>query len=156
MPSLESNVKLYIVCSIKAFCRLSVFISTTYQVASGSIELPSHKPQSKSKPPQSKPKAAQSKSKPQVKPKGKAKGRRKSTVNLPTLPPFDFEGYLREKDNRKFQLLIDQPQKCHMEGGRGEALYMLIAVKSVAADFDKRQVNMPSFMFMIYVWPTTA
>ncbi|XP_075997966.1 UDP-GlcNAc:betaGal beta-1,3-N-acetylglucosaminyltransferase 9 isoform X2 [Genypterus blacodes] len=114
-------------------------------VPSGSLDpkLPPRKPQSKSKSPQSKSKAAQSKSKSQVKSKGKAKGRRKSATFLPTLPPFDFEGYLREKDNREFKLLIDQPEKCHMgEGGEGggDALYMLIAVKSVAADFDKRQV----------------
>lgn len=66
----------------------------------------------------------------------------------PTMPPFDFKGYLRDKDNRDFKLLIDQPEKCHMaeaEGRRGDhfnAPYMLIAVKSIAADFDKRQVNM--------------
>ncbi len=70
---------------------------------------------------------------------------------LPTMPPFDFEGYLREKDNRDFKLLIDQPEKCHIGGaeekGGGEskgsttAPYMLIAVKSIAADFDKRQVK---------------
>lgn len=77
---------------------------------------------------------------------------------LPAMPPFDFEGYLREKDNRDFNLLIDQPEKCHIGGsleeggGRGEkgsitAPYMLIAVKSIAADFDKRQVNFP----MLYI-----
>uniref|UniRef100_UPI003AAD816D UDP-GlcNAc:betaGal beta-1,3-N-acetylglucosaminyltransferase 9 n=1 Tax=Centroberyx gerrardi TaxID=166262 RepID=UPI003AAD816D len=117
-------------------------------------QLPACKPQSKSK-------APKSKSKSHVKPnqtskgksKGKVKGSRKNVAPtkpasnpLPTLPPFDFEGYLREKDNRKFQLLIDQPEKCSIEGGEeGErssttAPYMLIAVKSVAADFDKRQV----------------
>lgn len=67
------------------------------------------------------------------------------------MPPFDFEGYLREKDNRDFKLLIDQPEKCHIGGadeeegggskGSTTAPYMLIAVKSVAADFDKRQVK---------------
>ena len=61
---------------------------------------------------------------------------------LPTLPPFDFEGYLREKDNRDFKLLINQPEKCQIaEGESSAAPYMLIAVKSVAADFDKRQVQ---------------
>lgn len=69
---------------------------------------------------------------------------------VPTMPPFDFEAYLREKDKRDFNLLIDQPEKCHIrgaeEGGGGStesstAPYMLIAVKSVAADFDKRQVT---------------
>ncbi|CAL8262358.1 unnamed protein product [Merluccius merluccius] len=63
-------------------------------------------------------------------------------VAMPTMPPFDFEGYLREKDNRDFGLRIDQPEKCMM-GERESSTagpYMLIAVKSVAADFDKRQV----------------
>ncbi|XP_039987946.1 UDP-GlcNAc:betaGal beta-1,3-N-acetylglucosaminyltransferase 9 isoform X2 [Xiphias gladius] len=114
-------------------------------------QLPACEPQSKSKPPQAK-------AKPQVKSKGKSKSRRKNVVPtktagnpLPAMPPFDFEGYLREKDNRDFNLLIDQPEKCHIGGsleeggGRGEkgsitAPYMLIAVKSIAADFDKRQV----------------
>ncbi|XP_047238489.1 UDP-GlcNAc:betaGal beta-1,3-N-acetylglucosaminyltransferase 9 isoform X1 [Girardinichthys multiradiatus] len=65
---------------------------------------------------------------------------------LPTLPPFDFASYLREKDNRNFSLLIDQPEKCHIKeeekggGGSASAPYLLIAVKSTAADFDKRQV----------------
>lgn len=92
---------------------------------------------------QSKTKAPQAKSKTQVKAKGKSKSRRKNATKptkppLPTLPPFDFEGYLKAKDNRNFSLLIDQPDKCHMDGQ--SAPYMLIAVKSVAADFDKRQV----------------
>lgn len=72
---------------------------------------------------------------------------------MPTTPPFDFEGYLREKDKRNFKLLVDQPQKCDIGeeeedgGGRGgstseaAAPYLLIAVKSTAADFDKRQVR---------------
>lgn len=85
------------------------------------------------------------------------------------MPPFDFEGYLREKDKRDFKLLIDQPEKCHIReaeegGGRGDkgpitAPYMLIAVKSVAADFDKRQVNYvmlcvyhcKKIMYLIYI-----
>ncbi|XP_045893259.1 UDP-GlcNAc:betaGal beta-1,3-N-acetylglucosaminyltransferase 9 isoform X2 [Micropterus dolomieu] len=113
-------------------------------------QLPLCKPQDKSKPPQAK-------SKPQVKSKGKSTLRRKNVVPtkaackaLPTMPPFDFEGYLREKDNRDFKLLIDQPEKCHIigadkeEGGGSKGStkppYMLIAVKSIAADFDKRQV----------------
>lgn len=99
----------------------------------------------------------QAKAKSQVKAKAKSKQRRKNIKPtgkpLPTLPPFDFKSYLREKDNRNFNLLIDQPEKCFLggadeegrEGGsRGAdaaAPYMLIAVKSVAADFDKRQVT---------------
>nr|XP_049578785.1 UDP-GlcNAc:betaGal beta-1,3-N-acetylglucosaminyltransferase 9 isoform X1 [Syngnathus scovelli] len=96
-------------------------------------------------------KRPQPKSKAQSKSKAKSKSRRKGITPtkttgaaLPTLPPFDFVGYLREKDNRNFRLLIDQPQKCQLgesEGaGESRELYMLIAVKSVAADFDKRQV----------------
>ncbi|KAI9537940.1 hypothetical protein NQZ68_019278 [Dissostichus eleginoides] len=112
-------------------------------------QLPPCKPQSKSKLPQLK-------QKPQVKSKGKSKARRKNAVPtktaakpLPTMPPFDFEGYLRKKDNRNFKLLIDQPDKCHVGGaeeeqegseGSSTALYMLIAVKSIPADFEKRQV----------------
>uniref|UniRef100_A0A8D3ARS7 Hexosyltransferase n=1 Tax=Scophthalmus maximus TaxID=52904 RepID=A0A8D3ARS7_SCOMX len=113
-------------------------------------QLPACQPQSKAKPPQAK-------SKPQVKSKGKSKSRRKNAAPtkapgkpLPTMPPFDFEGYLRAKDNRDFKLLIDQPEKCHIRGAEEEdgggggdddtAPYMLIAVKSIAADFDKRQV----------------
>uniref|UniRef100_A0A8C2WT14 Hexosyltransferase n=1 Tax=Cyclopterus lumpus TaxID=8103 RepID=A0A8C2WT14_CYCLU len=102
--------------------------------------LPPCKPQSKSKPPQSKVKPPQSKVKRQVKSKGNSKSLRKNAVPtaskpLPTLPPFDFDGYLREKDNRNFKLLIDQPEKW-----TSTAPYMLIAVKSIPADFDKRQV----------------
>ncbi|XP_023153588.2 UDP-GlcNAc:betaGal beta-1,3-N-acetylglucosaminyltransferase 9 [Amphiprion ocellaris] len=108
-------------------------------------QLPPCKPQPKSKPPQSK-------SKSQSKSRTKSKLRKKNATPtqtpgkpLPTMPPFDFERYLREKDNRNFKLLIDQPEKCHVgeaeeEEGSKKAPYMLIAVKSVAADFDKRQV----------------
>ena len=60
---------------------------------------------------------------------------------MPTMPPFDFEAYLRAKDNRDFGLRIDQPEKCMMGAGEAAGPYMLIAVKSVAADFDKRQVG---------------
>ncbi|KAM6937960.1 UDP-GlcNAc:betaGal beta-1,3-N-acetylglucosaminyltransferase 9 [Xenentodon cancila] len=101
--------------------------------------------------PQHKPKPLKTKSKLQI----KSRSRRKKLTPtqtarkpLPTLPLFDFKAYLREKDNRNFKLLIDQPEKCHTQG-RGEeggerasedSPYMLIAVKSTAADFDKRQV----------------
>ncbi|XP_069848611.1 UDP-GlcNAc:betaGal beta-1,3-N-acetylglucosaminyltransferase 9-like [Dipodomys merriami] len=53
----------------------------------------------------------------------------------PTPPgPFDFGRYLRAKDQRRFALLINQPHKC-----RGPQPDLLIAVKSVAADFERRQ-----------------
>ncbi|XP_054476281.1 UDP-GlcNAc:betaGal beta-1,3-N-acetylglucosaminyltransferase 9 [Anoplopoma fimbria] len=119
------------------------------------LQSKSQPPLSKLKPPQLKSKPSHSKSKQQVKSKGKSKSQRKNAVPtktagkpLPTMPPFDFEGYLREKDNRNFRLLIDQPDKCHIggaeeqegEGGNQGSLYMLIAVKSIPADFDKRQV----------------
>lgn len=91
---------------------------------------------------------AQIKSKPRAKLKspqsqGKSKkkeGKKKATVKsttVPTLPQFDFEDYLRKKDQREFTILIDQPEKCKRPKG---APYLLIAIKSVAADFDKRQV----------------
>uniref|UniRef100_A0A3B3UBV4 Hexosyltransferase n=1 Tax=Poecilia latipinna TaxID=48699 RepID=A0A3B3UBV4_9TELE len=96
-------------------------------------QLPSCKPRLKSKP-------SRSKSSPQI----RSRSRKKKVIptaaagkRLPTLPPFDFERYLREKDKRSFNLLIDQPEKCR---GAVSAPYLLIAVKSTAADFDKRQV----------------
>lgn len=108
---------------------------------------------SESKLPPCQPKPGSKPPKPKSRPQTKSKSRRRKVMPtrspakiLPTMPAFDFQGYLREKDNRKFGLLIDQPQKCHIraaeEGGRGGDAppYMLIAVKSTAADFDKRQV----------------
>lgn len=84
----------------------------------------------------------------QTKSKHKIKAQRKKAASTnparvqPTLPLFDFQTYLREKDMRRFKLLIDQPQKCHTGGdGEDDFPYMLIAVKSTAADFDKRQVT---------------
>ncbi|XP_064808039.1 UDP-GlcNAc:betaGal beta-1,3-N-acetylglucosaminyltransferase 9-like [Oncorhynchus masou masou] len=78
----------------------------------------------------------QSKFKPQAKNKSKSKKDEgtKAVPVLPTRPPFDFEGYLRDKDNRNFRLLMDQLGKCSGEP------YMLIAIKSVVADFERRQV----------------
>ncbi|XP_023826463.1 UDP-GlcNAc:betaGal beta-1,3-N-acetylglucosaminyltransferase 9 [Salvelinus sp. IW2-2015] len=78
----------------------------------------------------------QSKSKPQAKTKSKSKKDEgtKAVPVLPTRPPFDFEGYLKDKDNRDFILLMDQLGKCSGEP------YMLIAIKSVVADFERRQV----------------
>ncbi|XP_061578711.1 UDP-GlcNAc:betaGal beta-1,3-N-acetylglucosaminyltransferase 9 [Cololabis saira] len=94
--------------------------------------------------PQHKPKSLKTKSKLQTKPKSRRKKvlpTQTARNPLPTMPLFDFEGYLREKDKRNFQLLIDQPEKCLAAGEPGsDSPYMLIAVKSTAADFDKRQV----------------
>ncbi|XP_017655133.1 UDP-GlcNAc:betaGal beta-1,3-N-acetylglucosaminyltransferase 9 [Nannospalax galili] len=58
----------------------------------------------------------------------------------PTLPgPFDFGRYLRAKDQRRFPLLINQPHKCRSDGARGGQPDLLIAVKSVASDFERRE-----------------
>uniref|UniRef100_A0A3P9Q0P7 Hexosyltransferase n=1 Tax=Poecilia reticulata TaxID=8081 RepID=A0A3P9Q0P7_POERE len=94
-------------------------------------QLPSRKPRLKSKP-------SQSKSSPQIRSRSRKKVIPTAAAGkwLPTLP-FDFERYLREKDKRNFNLLVDQPEKCR---GAVSAPYLLIAVKSTAADFDKRQV----------------
>ncbi|XP_068595509.1 UDP-GlcNAc:betaGal beta-1,3-N-acetylglucosaminyltransferase 9 [Brachionichthys hirsutus] len=112
--------------------------------------LPPCRPQAKSKSPHGKlarAKSPKSMSKSRVKPRGKSKLPQKKVVPTgnPTTPPFDFEGYLREKDSRDFKLLVDQPDKCHTrdpqeDKGSTAAPYLLIAVKSVAADFEKRQV----------------
>ncbi|KAM9480635.1 UDP-GlcNAc:betaGal beta-1,3-N-acetylglucosaminyltransferase 9 isoform 1-T2 [Clarias gariepinus] len=88
---------------------------------------------------------AQTKSKQQNKFKNQVKSKKKQgkkkttakTTTVPTLPQFDFEDYLLKKDQRQFKMLIDQPEKC--KGPEG-APYLLIAIKSVAVDFDKRQV----------------
>ncbi|XP_007249267.2 UDP-GlcNAc:betaGal beta-1,3-N-acetylglucosaminyltransferase 9 [Astyanax mexicanus] len=75
-----------------------------------------------------------------VKSKQKEKNRKVTTTKskiMPTHPQFDFEDYIRKKDQRNFKMLIDQPDKC--PGLKGEP-YLLIAIKSVAADFEKRQV----------------
>ncbi|XP_029289155.1 UDP-GlcNAc:betaGal beta-1,3-N-acetylglucosaminyltransferase 9 isoform X3 [Cottoperca gobio] len=146
------HVKGDVMCTMLLLLLFCLLLYARQQISSSPSEtqLPPCKPQAKSKPPQLKPK-------PQVKSKGKSKSRRKNAVPtktagkpLPTMPPFDFEGYLREKDNRNFKLLIDQPEKCHVGGAEEEeaggskgsttALHMLIAVKSIPADFDKRQV----------------
>lgn len=145
----------YLLVVVNVLCPLS-FIFQIPQSPSRNPEPPACKSQPKSKPPPAK-------TKPQVKSKGKSKSRRKNAAptkpaqnTLPTMPPFDFETYLREKDNRNFQLLIDQPEKCHIRGAGGggggdegstTAPYMLIAVKSIAADFDKRQVDYPKVYY---------
>ncbi|XP_004371710.1 UDP-GlcNAc:betaGal beta-1,3-N-acetylglucosaminyltransferase 9 [Trichechus manatus latirostris] len=53
--------------------------------------------------------------------------------------PFDFGRYLSAKDQRHFPLLINQPHKCRGDGAPGGRPDLLIAVKSVAADFERRQ-----------------
>lgn len=53
--------------------------------------------------------------------------------------PFDFGRYLRAKDQRRFPLLINQPHKCRGDGALGGGPDLLIAVKSVAPDFERRQ-----------------
>ncbi|MEE6499711.1 hypothetical protein FKM82_003564 [Ascaphus truei] len=55
----------------------------------------------------------------------------------PTQSPFDFQLYLRSKDHRNFSLLINQPNKCrkNLEGP-----FLLIAVKSIVEDFDRREI----------------
>ncbi|XP_038595934.1 UDP-GlcNAc:betaGal beta-1,3-N-acetylglucosaminyltransferase 9 [Tachyglossus aculeatus] len=61
------------------------------------------------------------------------------TPEPPTPPdPFDFDQYLRDKDRRDFDLLINQPHKCQGLPSRGPDL--LIAVKSVMEDFGRREV----------------
>ncbi|XP_008064998.1 UDP-GlcNAc:betaGal beta-1,3-N-acetylglucosaminyltransferase 9 [Carlito syrichta] len=53
--------------------------------------------------------------------------------------PFDFGRYLRAKDQRRFPLLVNQPHKCRGDGAPGGRPDLLIAVKSMAADFERRQ-----------------
>ncbi|XP_020740572.2 UDP-GlcNAc:betaGal beta-1,3-N-acetylglucosaminyltransferase 9 [Odocoileus virginianus] len=53
--------------------------------------------------------------------------------------PFDFRRYLRAKDQRRFPLLINQPHKCQGNDAFPRGPDLLIAVKSVAADFERRQ-----------------
>ncbi|CAN2389521.1 Fringe-like [Pristimantis euphronides] len=59
-----------------------------------------------------------------------------STSSVPTVPPFDFAQYLRNKDYRNFTLLINQPNKCKKPAGES---FLLIAVKSIVEDFDRRE-----------------
>ncbi|CAI5782069.1 UDPbeta-1,3-N-acetylglucosaminyltransferaseGlcNAc:betaGal c:betaGal beta- [Podarcis lilfordi] len=54
-----------------------------------------------------------------------------------TQPAFDFKRYLRNKDNRKFDLLINQPKKCKRNPG---GPFLLIAIKSLVEDFDRREI----------------
>nr|XP_003221645.2 PREDICTED: UDP-GlcNAc:betaGal beta-1,3-N-acetylglucosaminyltransferase 9 isoform X1 [Anolis carolinensis] len=66
-----------------------------------------------------------------------------SESHVGTSPPpstpsaFDFRQYLRDKDNRKFDILINQPKKCKRNPG---GPFLLIAVKSLVEDFDRREI----------------
>ncbi|NWJ02998.1 B3GN9 acetylglucosaminyltransferase, partial [Crypturellus undulatus] len=65
-----------------------------------------------------------------------------SRVQTTTSPPlthstFNFKRYLLNKDNRNFNILINQPKKCKkIPGGP----FLLIAIKSVIEDFDRREI----------------
>ncbi|XP_070616615.1 UDP-GlcNAc:betaGal beta-1,3-N-acetylglucosaminyltransferase 9-like [Erythrolamprus reginae] len=72
--------------------------------------------------------------------KGAMFGSRKDHVTPPPSPThstFDFGLYLRNKDNRKFNLLINQPKKCARSTG---APFLLVAIKSLVEEFDHREV----------------
>ncbi|XP_058010708.1 UDP-GlcNAc:betaGal beta-1,3-N-acetylglucosaminyltransferase 9 [Ahaetulla prasina] len=56
---------------------------------------------------------------------------------LPTPSTFDFRLYLRNKDNRKFNLLINQPKKCMRSSERP---FLLVAIKSLVEEFDRREI----------------
>ncbi|NXM09541.1 B3GN9 acetylglucosaminyltransferase, partial [Tyrannus savana] len=60
-----------------------------------------------------------------------------TTAPPPTDPAFDFKHYLLNKDNRNFNLLINQPRKCRRTPA---GPFLLIAVKSVVEDFDRREI----------------
>ncbi|KAM8799353.1 UDP-GlcNAc:betaGal beta-1,3-N-acetylglucosaminyltransferase 9 [Eudromia elegans] len=65
-----------------------------------------------------------------------------SRAQTTTPPPlthstFNFKRYLLNKDNRNFNILINQPKKCRkIPGGP----FLLIAIKSVVEDFDRREI----------------
>ncbi|KAM9374119.1 UDP-GlcNAc:betaGal beta-1,3-N-acetylglucosaminyltransferase 9 [Phaethornis superciliosus] len=60
-----------------------------------------------------------------------------TTPPLLTTFAFNFKDYLLNKDNRNFNLLINQPKKCRrIPGGP----FLLIAIKSVVEDFDRREI----------------
>lgn len=60
-----------------------------------------------------------------------------------TTPPslthfvFDFKHYLRNKDSRKFELLINPSKKCSRSPG---GPFLLIVIKSLVEDFDSREI----------------
>uniref|UniRef100_A0A8C8R7C6 Hexosyltransferase n=1 Tax=Pelusios castaneus TaxID=367368 RepID=A0A8C8R7C6_9SAUR len=67
-----------------------------------------------------------------------ASNQARTTTSPPlTHSAFDFKHYLLNKDNRNFDLLINQPKKCKRTPG---GPFLLIAVKSVIEDFDRREI----------------
>ncbi|XP_025054218.1 UDP-GlcNAc:betaGal beta-1,3-N-acetylglucosaminyltransferase 9 isoform X1 [Alligator sinensis] len=60
-----------------------------------------------------------------------------TTVFPLTYSTFDFKSYLLNKDKRNFKLLINQPKKCRRTPG---GPFLLIAIKSVVEDFDRREI----------------
>ncbi|NXX84069.1 B3GN9 acetylglucosaminyltransferase, partial [Urocolius indicus] len=65
--------------------------------------------------------------------------KRVQTTTPPALPhpAFNFKHYLLNKDNRNFKLLVNQPRKCRRTPG---GPFLLIAIKSVVEDFDRREI----------------
>lgn len=73
-----------------------------------------------------------------VKPNREASDEEPVTTPPPsTNSAFDFRSYLRNKDNRQFDLLINQPKKCRRTPG---GPFLLIAIKSLVEDFDRREI----------------
>ncbi|NXH12159.1 B3GN9 acetylglucosaminyltransferase, partial [Bucco capensis] len=60
-----------------------------------------------------------------------------TTPPLLTHSAFNFKSYLLNKDKRNFNLLINQPKKCRKTPG---GPFLLIAIKSVVEDFDRREI----------------
>ncbi|XP_030060794.1 UDP-GlcNAc:betaGal beta-1,3-N-acetylglucosaminyltransferase 9 [Microcaecilia unicolor] len=54
-----------------------------------------------------------------------------------TYSSFDFQQYLRNKDKRNYNLLINQPNKCIKNP---KDPFLLIAIKSTVEDFDRREI----------------
>nr|XP_033798738.1 UDP-GlcNAc:betaGal beta-1,3-N-acetylglucosaminyltransferase 9 isoform X2 [Geotrypetes seraphini] len=54
-----------------------------------------------------------------------------------TYSSFDFQQYLKNKDERNYNVLINQPQKC-IKTQRDP--FLLIAIKSIVEDFDRREI----------------
>ncbi|KAM6253165.1 UDP-GlcNAc:betaGal beta-1,3-N-acetylglucosaminyltransferase 9 [Porphyrio hochstetteri] len=77
-------------------------------------------------------------------PQGTPTVRRTEVANkrVPTTTPAPltdsaFKRYLLNKDNRNFNLLVNQPKKCRKTPG---GPFLLIAIKSVVEDFDRREI----------------